>query len=159
MGESQKTISDWAVATFGDAGSNSRVATRANEEMAELLSKLSIDDNDRRAAEECADVVIVLYRLCERLGMDLLAEIDRKMTINRARTWAQDGSGHGYHRRHIAEAPDLPVRNEPPRDRPHHLDGGKSEPFTVRRVDTSDPAPELDRREPFDGTGNAGSHE
>lgn len=43
-------------------------------------------------------------------------------------------------------APDLPVRNDPPilKDRPHHLDGGRSEPFTVRTVRADDPPPVLD---------------
>lgn len=33
----------------------------------------------------------------ERLGVDLHAEIDRKMAVNRGRTWKRDSTGHGYH--------------------------------------------------------------
>lgn len=97
MGETQRTVADWAQATFGAAGSNMRVASRANEEMAELLRALASDDAHPKAAEEVADVVIVLLRLADRLDVDLMAEIDRKMTINRARQWERDGTGHGYH--------------------------------------------------------------
>lgn len=97
MRESQATISEWADATFGPAGSNARVAARANEEMAELLRVLTIDDDHPKAGEEVADVVIVLCRLASRLGVDLGAEVDRKMAINRGRVWDLDGTGHGYH--------------------------------------------------------------
>lgn len=97
MSETQQTISQWANETFGPSGSNARVAARANEEMAELLRALTVDDNHPKAVEEIADIVIILYRVATRLGCDLHAEIDRKMAINRQRVWRQDGSGHGYH--------------------------------------------------------------
>lgn len=74
--ETQKSISDWAEETFGAATSNLRVAVRANEEMAELLRELTIDFSPeydaRKAVEECADTYIVLCRLGERLGLNLL---------------------------------------------------------------------------------------
>lgn len=95
--ETQLSISEWANSTFGPSGSTLRVAARANEEMAELLRWLSMDDAHPKALEEIADVVIILYRAAWRLGGDLHAEIDRKMAINRAREWNLDGSGHGYH--------------------------------------------------------------
>lgn len=97
MAETQKLISEWANLTFGPSGSNMRVAARANEEMAELLRALSANDNHPKAAEEVADIVIILYRLAERLGIDLHKEIDRKMEINRDRVWKLDNTGHGYH--------------------------------------------------------------
>ncbi len=95
--ETQETITQWIEATFGAAGSNARVVARANEEMAEMVKDVTIDDASPRLAEEMADVVIVLYRVATRLGVDLHTEIDKKMAINRARTWALDGSGCGYH--------------------------------------------------------------
>jgi NTP pyrophosphatase (non-canonical NTP hydrolase) len=97
MTESQKSISAWAEQTFGPSGSNIRVAVRAQEELTELLRALSVDDEHPKAAEEVADVVIVLQRLATRLGIDLWQEVERKMTVNRARVWKVDGSGHGYH--------------------------------------------------------------
>lgn len=97
MSETQESVSSWATETFGPAGSNIRVAARANEEMAELLRCLSADDAHPKAAEEIADVFIVLYRLAERLGVDIFAEVDRKMQVNRQREWKLDNTGHGYH--------------------------------------------------------------
>jgi hypothetical protein len=83
--ETQVTINEWITQTFGVAGSNLSCAARANEEMAELLMKLAVNDFDESAVEECADVVIILYRIAHRFGMDLHKEIDRKMATNRAR--------------------------------------------------------------------------
>lgn len=76
--ETQLSISEWANETFGASGSSLRVVTRANEEMAELLGCLSIDDASPKALEEIADVFIVLYRAAWRLGGDVHAAIDRK---------------------------------------------------------------------------------
>ena len=95
--EDQITISAWAEATFGPVSSNASVAARANEEMAELLRCLTVNDSHEKAPEEIADVTIVLFRLADRLGVDLLDEVDRKMATNRARDWRLSGDGHGYH--------------------------------------------------------------
>lgn len=95
--ETQESITAWIEETFGATSSNLRIAARANEEMAELIRALAIDDHHPKAGEEVADIVIVLYRLATRLGINLEREIGRKMTINRARKWQLDGSGHGYH--------------------------------------------------------------
>lgn len=100
--EDQASITQWIEETFGPAGSNARVVARANEEMAEVLKSVTIDDCHPSLAEEMADVVIVLYRVATRLGVDLHGEIDKKMAVNRARKWALDGSGCGYH---VKEAP------------------------------------------------------
>ena len=100
MSETTTTISAWAEETFGAAGSNARVAARANEEMAELLRAVtSAPDGtaDAKTIDECADIVIVLSRLVHRCGGDLQDAVDRKMKVNRARVWERDGSGHGYH--------------------------------------------------------------
>lgn len=97
MRETQYTISSWADQTFGPAGSNARVAARANEEMAELMRALTVDDNHPKAAEEIADVFIVLASLATRLGVDVAEIVSKKMEINRGRVWKKDGSGHGYH--------------------------------------------------------------
>ena len=94
--ENQASINSWITETFGEAGSNFSVAARANEEMAELLMGLAVDDNHPKAVEECADIVIILYRLAERRGVDLMSAVDRKMSFNRQRTW-KVANGHGYH--------------------------------------------------------------
>ena len=70
--ETQETVTAWAIATFGNGGSDLRCATRANEEMAELLSCLSRAEPDMDAVRlELADVCIVLWRLGTRLGIAL----------------------------------------------------------------------------------------
>jgi NTP pyrophosphatase (non-canonical NTP hydrolase) len=97
MIETQQSISRWADTTFGLPHSNLRIATRANEEMAELLAKLAVNDTTPEAVEEVADIVIVLYRLVENHSRSLHDAIDAKMAINRGRNWALDGTGHGYH--------------------------------------------------------------
>ncbi|HLY04892.1 MAG TPA: hypothetical protein VKR31_04005 [Rhizomicrobium sp.] len=166
MHETAQSISDWALATFGESSSDFRVATRANEEMAEALKEIA-QGNAKKAAEECADVLIVLARLAVRMGLslswttygglkpgvrciddaqayaaagnqklahvmycltlrhgydgvrgegnpleqiadcmsitagklgyDIVAEVDRKMAINRERKWNVGPDGHGYH--------------------------------------------------------------
>jgi NTP pyrophosphatase (non-canonical NTP hydrolase) len=99
--ETQESVSKWSADTFGDAGTNLRVAVRANEEMAELLRALSIKDDNPAAASEIADVMIVLYRLAQRMGINVQEQIDLKMVINRSRVWSKpDASGCGYHVRH-----------------------------------------------------------
>lgn len=92
-GENQKSISQWAEETFGPAGVNARM----NDEVAELLSKLTSDDNHPDAGEEMADILIVLYRLADRMGYNLREEVNRKMAINRRREWVLDGTGHAHH--------------------------------------------------------------
>lgn len=76
---------------------NVRLAAQANEAMAELLAALTVDDDHEDAAEKIVRVVVILYRLSERLGKDMDEEIARKMKINRARTWKLTDAGHGYH--------------------------------------------------------------
>ena len=95
--ETQASIVAWMLDTFGDTATNLRIAVRMNEEMSELMSKLAVNDNDRAAAEEMADIVITACRMMDRLGVDLSEEITRKMAINRKRTWKLDGTGCGQH--------------------------------------------------------------
>ncbi|CAM8655679.1 hypothetical protein [Sphingobium cupriresistens] len=97
MRESTQSIGEWASATFGDAGSDARVAARANEEMSELLRAATSGRPAEHLVVEAADVVIILARLAYRNGFDLWEEVEKKMAINRARVWKQDGTGHGYH--------------------------------------------------------------
>jgi|SRR5882672_6651343 len=97
MIDTQFTIAKWAEETFGPPNSNARIAARANEEMAELLRCLTADDDHPKAAEEIADVVIILCRLATRLGVNLDGEIAAKMAINRQRQWKVTQDGHGYH--------------------------------------------------------------
>lgn len=97
MKETQRTITAWADETFGVPASNLSIATRAAKELDELIEYLVENDQHPKAVEECADIVIVLSRLVERRGGDLLADVDRKMAINRTRTWVLSGDGNGQH--------------------------------------------------------------
>jgi len=94
--ETQKTISLWAEETFGAGGSNNVVATRANQEMAELLSAVAKDDV-KKVGTEIADVFICLYRLADRMGLDVKVLVNEKMKINRERKWDVGEHGVGQH--------------------------------------------------------------
>lgn len=82
--ETFDTIAQWCEETFGPVTPD-RIASRANEEMAELLA-------NPENVIEAADVVIVL---CRYPG--LWEAVQRKMAINRARKWRLMGDGTGYH--------------------------------------------------------------
>jgi NTP pyrophosphatase (non-canonical NTP hydrolase) len=105
MSETEQSVVLWADETFGMTTSNIRIAARANEEMAELLRALSTNDVSPKAAEEIADIVIILTRLARNLGTTVASEIDAKMQVNRLRRWMKDNTGHGYHVRDKATAP------------------------------------------------------
>lgn len=93
----QARITKWSDDTFGTVRSNLSIAVRANEEMAELLSCLSRDDNDQHAREEVADVIITLCRLVCRLGGNMVRDVDAKMEKNVLRKWTLRGDGCGDH--------------------------------------------------------------
>ncbi|UOF78800.1 hypothetical protein [Caudoviricetes sp.] len=57
-----------------------------------------------RATDECADVLITLYRLVRCLTSTPLEDlVEQKMIINRARQWKSNGDGTG---KHIRVTPD-----------------------------------------------------
>lgn len=87
--ETQKSISDWANHTFGQPGSNLRVATRAGEEIFELFKEMCQASPDyAKLVEEAADVAIVLYRLCDRLGFLVDTSIIRREDPANAKLFA-----------------------------------------------------------------------
>lgn len=92
----QTRITEWATKTFGEPkGGPREVAVRAKE-MAELLSALENGETEV-ALKECADVMIVLLQVMERLGGDAETEIDLKMDINEKRSWAKAADGSYQH--------------------------------------------------------------
>jgi NTP pyrophosphatase (non-canonical NTP hydrolase) len=127
MHETQQTIGQWAIDTFpGEPGLIPRHCLRLLEEVIELclVAGAHVDDiklTQEREIErwtnkhaqrgvqyerypepekipgELADCDIVLMTLAHRAGIDLQAERDKKMAINRARKWAVDGLGCGQH--------------------------------------------------------------
>lgn len=106
MMETQRSITEWAEQTFGPSHP-AVIASRMNVEVAELVSGLStvarlevsdIDPNTLDALrEECADVGVMLFQVCEKLGVDLQTAINYKMAVNRSRSWAKTPSGHYQH--------------------------------------------------------------
>jgi NTP pyrophosphatase (non-canonical NTP hydrolase) len=121
MVETQETIGRWARATFPGGDDHSpRHCLRLLEEVGELCraagaSKRKILDTitlalrdgsfrkldpPEKIAEELADVAIVLAVIAHRRGVDLQAEVDRKMAVNRyEREWVANGDGTGYHKK------------------------------------------------------------
>lgn len=125
--ESQHSIMLWAEETFGTEITPGRAALRSLEEMVELCIEVGLQSDQiaaqvvdaigaalekrkgiEKAPEELADVYITLCRLAYALGkperrvpraqpVDIQAEVDRKMQVNRARKWAFDGQGSGQH--------------------------------------------------------------
>ncbi len=94
--ETQATITAWQDATFGPT-TPWLAWLRVAKEIEELEEYLCVPGKESKSIEECADVLITLYRVAQELGADLHAEVDRKMAINRDRTWVVDEKGHGQH--------------------------------------------------------------
>jgi NTP pyrophosphatase (non-canonical NTP hydrolase) len=122
VSETQETIGRWARETFpGGDDQSPRHCLRLLEEVVELCraagaSKSKVLDtiafalrNDMvfrtlappgAIAEELADAAIVLAVIAHRRGVDLQAEVDRKMHTNRyEREWIANGDGTGYHKK------------------------------------------------------------
>lgn len=92
----QSDIATWADSTFGRSNI-SAIYWRSSVEFSELGLAIIDGKPKTKIAEEVADVIIVFYRLAEYLGIDLDAEIKKKMAINRKRKWIRDGNGNGRH--------------------------------------------------------------
>lgn len=93
-GETWASIAEWCEATFGPC-SPERVATRAREEMKELVDETEIAAGwTDKARIEAADVLICLSRV-----PGIWEAVEEKMAINRARKWRIMGDGTGYHER------------------------------------------------------------
>lgn len=94
--ETQHTIAEWAESTFGPVSDSMALVDRASLELAEL--RQAVQEKDlAEAGRETADVVILLYRLMEKLGLDLQNEVTAKMAVNRKRRWQSKGDGTGRH--------------------------------------------------------------
>ena len=74
------------------------IAVRGNKEMSELLSSLCnglVSNKD--VAFECADIVIFMMQIAEKVGYDLLETVDEKMDINEGRKWKRNADGSFQH--------------------------------------------------------------
>jgi len=96
MNENSQSILVWGDATFGTVSDPVKLAIRAQAELDELVEAIAAEEKNE-IAKEAADVAILLHRLMGFYGFDLGSEVDRKMTINRARQWEAAGDGTGSH--------------------------------------------------------------
>lgn len=96
--ETQKTISEWAIKTFGYP-TRSRSIARMMDEVDELDMIHNIDDSDsfNNISDECADIYITMCQVATTFGFDLHACIDHKMSVNRGRKWKLAGDGTAQH--------------------------------------------------------------
>lgn len=104
LSEQERHILNWAQGTFGPVQDLTRLSARAAaelEELQEIVPPLAPDlveaDAAGAIAEEAADVVILLARLCAEMGLSLEAAIDQKMIKNTGRVWDLAGDGTGQH--------------------------------------------------------------
>lgn len=102
MHETQKTITDWAVNTFGYPKNILPLVDRVLKESDELkqLRDECFKYNDmvfEKIADECADIYITMCNLMGTMGYDLQACVNHKMQINRGRKWKLNGDGTGQH--------------------------------------------------------------
>lgn len=108
--DTPETIVQWARDTFGGTARASKIAARANKEMAELLmviaeieSKSPYDPETlqllEKAKSEVADILIVVMQLAPLLGFDLQKKINEKMQINRKRTLERADDGSYQHKK------------------------------------------------------------
>ena len=89
----QQDGNNWASATFGPATIKSTMH-RIDQEMREFYED---------PVHEARDIAIFLYRLASVAGFDLDSEVDRKMEINKSRTWVLSGDGCGQHTGSVAK--------------------------------------------------------
>lgn len=85
MAETLESIIAWGDQTFGPC-SQDRAIERAGEEWSEM------EEDGADVPIEAADVIICLLRI-----PGILDAINRKMMINRGRTWDIRPDGTGYH--------------------------------------------------------------
>ena len=94
--ETSNSIRVWGDETFGKVGNLSALVARARGELDELDQAIRAKDT-AEIGREAADVAILLHRLVALAGLDLAAEVDAKMAVNRARRWKPAGDGTGGH--------------------------------------------------------------
>lgn len=79
----------WQQATFVDGTEEGRIA-HFQEEIEEYLA-------DPSNGEEAADAFLLFVAIFKNRGIDLRAEAERKLEINKARTWAKAPGGYSKH--------------------------------------------------------------
>ena len=74
------------------------IVAKANQAMAALLRHVTSGRDDALISATLQVLIEWLVVFCNmHRDYDLWSSVERKMTINRARAWQTDGTGHGYH--------------------------------------------------------------
>src|SRR3990172_5961258 len=98
MNETQASISDWAIQTFGYPKSAKTLVERFVTEVIELDTKSAAQPIIlEHIRDECADCLVVLYQAAQFYGFDLHEAVNEKMIINRERKWDLKGDGTAQH--------------------------------------------------------------
>ncbi len=92
--ETQNTIGDWVVATLNPDPIIQ--AKKLQDEVKEFCLAIEAGKMEH-AAEELADVAIVVFGLASLLGVRILQRINWKMAINRQRNWKVTEDGTHQH--------------------------------------------------------------
>lgn len=110
----QQEIGEWGNQTFPHGTAMSACEHLIDEalELRSEIVRLSTPAGDKaEAGAECADIGILLFQVCHRLGICLRLEINKKMEINRKRKWGQsDARGVVRHVEH--DAPEHKPEND-----------------------------------------------
>lgn len=80
-----------------EAEKNSFEIASASHSLAHLLSSLARNDAHKYLKDDVEGSISLLASVAKRSGIDLQAEIDKKMKINRARQWRLTDDGHDQH--------------------------------------------------------------
>ena len=98
ISELQTKIGSWQYATFGPPDPQGQLR-KLCQEARELNAEFAYEQEKvtESVRLEAADVAIVLFGFCERMGIDLEKAITDKMAINRERKWTAQGDGTFQH--------------------------------------------------------------
>ena len=91
--ETPESVRQWAYETFGTASFDTQLR-RAQKEMRELEGAWVTNQSYATVADEAADVCICLFRIIANIDPDA---INKKMAVNRSRSWIKRGDGTGHH--------------------------------------------------------------
>lgn len=92
----QQEIVSWANQVFPSSNRHTVTMKLITEELPELILALA-QENNHKIKDEMADVMILFMDLSCRLGIDVLAEVAKKMEINKKREWTISSYGVSNH--------------------------------------------------------------
>lgn len=108
VAERRRETLDWHMTPIArrDRGRALIYAVRANVALSAMINGYADPPRDGATTTE---IVRFLAACAAWLGVDLQAEIDRKMAINRERVWTVGPDGHGYHVRADKVEPSIAI--------------------------------------------------